>query len=74
MFKKLPAKAPAAEQEFEAMAEELNARGLPYIFFGEEFLPGEWRPITAAQREMLGWCNWVKVRAKAAPVEAPDGS
>ena len=61
--------ATAAEPEYEAMAEELNARGWPYVFFGVEFQPGVWIPITEFQKKSLEWCNWVKIR----PKEPTDG-
>jgi hypothetical protein len=68
----MPKKQPeaASEPEYEAMAETLNARGTPYIFFGVEFAPGVWMPITESQKTSLEWCNWAKIREK----KVADGS
>jgi hypothetical protein len=36
----------AAEAGWEARATELSPRGMPYSYYGRDFLPGIWQPIT----------------------------
>jgi hypothetical protein len=65
--KKAPA---AAAPALEAMAGELNGRGLPYTLGDAVFPPGAWVPVTTGQAAQLRWFAWAEVREK----EAADGT
>jgi hypothetical protein len=60
------AKKPGDAAPLEAMAAELNARGLPYALGELSFPPGEWVAVTPGQAAQLGWLAWATVREKGA--------
>lgn len=42
-----------AEPGWEARALDLSPRGFPYNYFGRDFLPGIWQPITEEEWRAL---------------------
>lgn len=61
------------EPKREAMAAELNGRGMPYRFDSLDFPPGVWVPITAEQAQRLQWLGWATIREAKPPEEAGNG-
>lgn len=57
-------KKPADAPSFEAMAAELNPRGMPYRYAGITFEPGVWVDVTPEQAAHLARTDNVTVRQK----------
>lgn len=61
-FGPVPPELPAGP--LEAMAAELNPRGLPYRLNDMEFPPGVWVDVTPGQAAQLQLLPWATVRPK----------
>lgn len=64
-------RATAAEPAYEAKVDALTVRGVPYRYFGREFPPGVWVPVTTAEAQNLQFKSGVTTRRKQ---EGGDGA